>query len=41
MTKEEWLAAENEMSGLLGKVDMKIDGYDVSLRVAKSGKLKY
>lgn len=41
MTKEEWLAAENEMSNPLGMVDMKIDGYDVSLCIAKSGKLKY
>ncbi len=41
MTKEEWLEAENKMSGPHGMVDMRIDGYDVSLRVAKSGKLKY
>lgn len=41
MTKEEWAEAESRMSTPLGSVDMKIDGYDVSLRVVRAGNLKY
>ncbi|MDE5741360.1 MAG: hypothetical protein K2H90_02815, partial [Oscillospiraceae bacterium] len=41
MTKEEWTEAENEMSTPYGMVDLKIDEYDVSLRIAKNGNLKY
>lgn len=41
MTKEEWAKAENEMSTPYGMVDLKIDGYDVSLRIARNGNLKY
>lgn len=41
MTKEEWAETEDKMSSPFGMVDLKIDGYDVSLRIVKNGNLKY
>lgn len=41
MTKEEWAKAENALSTIYGHVNLKIDGYNVSVGFVKETATKY